>query len=82
MAKQINCQHCGGKNLRTTNTKGIMECKDCSGCTDVNGNRFAARVVGTTIGALLTGITLGLLPDEVEQQIADTLGDFIGDHLA
>ena len=80
MSKQINCSHCGSKNLQSSSTKGVFACKDCGGSTDVNGNRFAARIIGTTIGALLTGITLGLLPDEVEQQIADTIGDFIGDN--
>lgn len=79
MAKELKCGHCNSKNLRTTSQKGIMECRDCGGSTDLNGNRFAARFLGTAAGGLLAGLTLGLLPEEAQDQIADGIGGVFED---
>ena len=79
MAKELNCKHCGSKDLRVTSEKGIMECRKCNGLTDLNGNRFWARFAGAAVGGIITGLTLGLLPDEASDQIADSVGGALED---
>jgi hypothetical protein len=82
MAKDIKCAHCNSRNLVTTNQKGVFQCNNCKSLTDLNGNRFLTKVIGFTVGTFLTTLTLGLIPDEVQDQISEVAGEFVGDLLS
>lgn len=82
MAKDIKCAHCNSRRLVATHQKGILQCRDCEGATDLNGNRIVVKIIGTAVGVFLTTLTFGFLPDDIQDQIADAAGDFVGDLLA
>lgn len=80
MAKEIKCAHCNSRRLTVVaNQKNIFHCTDCKTMTDLNGNRFVAKAVGTALGVFLTTLTMGFIPDALHDEIADIAGDFVGD---
>jgi len=77
MAKQINCSHCTGRNLKPTGDKRVYECKNCGGITDATDWRdFAAKATGAAVGVGVGILTLGLIPEEVGDSIANNISDF------
>jgi hypothetical protein len=48
----------------------MFQCKDCDGITDAQGlGNFLAKGFGAAVGVGLSVLTLGLLPDEVNEAV-------------
>lgn len=79
MAREIKCSHCGSSNVSFSGEKHILSCKNRGGLTDLAPNRFWTKVAGYTAGSAIGFLTLGLLPDEVQDSIADGIANGIDD---
>jgi len=74
MSKQIRCSKCKSTELMQTNTKNCFQCKRCGTVTDIRGWE---KHVGPIVGGFLGIVTVGLLPDEVYDEVSDFFDDLL-----
>lgn len=77
MSKIVRCPNCNSSNLQSLD-KNHLKCSSCATTFDTRGiAHFASQVVGGALGMGLTIVTMGLLPDDVSEQIGAYIEDLI-----
>lgn len=76
MPNSLSCPNCRSQNVVPFPNSEYLQCKNCGRTFDGRGLKpYIAKAAGTALGLGVSVLTLGLLPDEVQ----DGIGDFFSD---